>query len=79
MGLDLTDIAAVAGTHSKECPSKLRIEAGSAKNSYLIDKLLGQSQAPCGCFMGQRMPLDDDPLGDDDLRAIQSWINAGAH
>jgi hypothetical protein len=79
MGLVLTDVAAVVGAQSAECSAKLRIRAGSAQDSYLVDKLLGVSQSPCGCFMDQRMPLDDDPLDDSDLNLIVSWINAGAH
>jgi hypothetical protein len=79
MGLVLTDVLAVVGTQSAECSAKLRIQAGSAQDSYLVDKLLGGSQARCGCFMGQRMPLDDDPLDDSDFNIIVSWINAGAH
>jgi hypothetical protein len=76
--LVLTDVSAVVGTHSMECTDKLRIQAGSAQNSYLVDKLRGGAQSPCGCFMGQQMPLDDDPLSADNLRIITSWINAGA-
>jgi hypothetical protein len=79
MGLVLTDVEAVVGSQSAECSTKLRIKAGSAQDSYLVDKLLGGSQTHCGCFMNQRMPLDDDPLDDSDLNIIVSWINAGAH
>ncbi len=77
-GLDLSDIGAVVGQPSLECSAKLRIKAGSAKDSYLVDKLIGAAQSPCTCFVGQRMPLDDDPLSDDQLHSIESWINAGA-
>ncbi len=76
--LVLTDVSAVVGTHSMECTDKLRIQAGNAQNSYLVDKLRGGAQSPCGCFMGQQMPLDDDALSADNLRIITSWINAGA-
>jgi hypothetical protein len=76
--LVLTDVSAVVGTHSMECTDKLRIQAGNAQNSYLIDKLRGGAQSPCGCFMGQQMPLDDDALSADNLRIITTWINAGA-
>jgi hypothetical protein len=77
-GLVLTDVSAIVGTQSVECSTKLRIDPGSAKNSYLVDKLRGASQAPCGCFSGQRMPLDADPLEDTELAAVVGWINAGA-
>jgi hypothetical protein len=79
MGLVLTDVAAVVGSHSMECTDKLRIAPGSSENSYLIDKVLYGSQTPCGCFMDQGMPLDNDPLSDDEVRTIVSWINGGAH
>jgi hypothetical protein len=78
MDLVLTDVAAVVGTHSEECVTKLRIQPGNARESYLVDKISGHSQSPCGCFIGQQMPLDDDQLPDQDIRVIRSWINAGA-
>lgn len=77
-GLDLSDIGAVVAQPSVECSTKLRIKAGSAKDSYLVDKLIGAAQSPCTCFVGQRMPLDDDAVSDDQLHSIESWINAGA-
>lgn len=79
MGLDLTNIAGVVGQASQECTAKLRIKAGSAFESYLMDKVLHTAQNPCTCFDGEGMPFDDDPLTNDQLGMIQSWINAGAN
>ncbi len=79
MGLDLTNVVGVVGQPSQECTAKLRIKAGSAGESYLMDKVLHAAQNPCTCFEGEGMPFDDDPLTNDELSTLQSWINAGAN
>jgi hypothetical protein len=77
--LSLVNVAAVVGTSSVDCPTKLRIQAGSSTTSYLVDKIRGASQTSGGCFMGLRMPRNQDPLTAEEINTIASWIDAGAN
>jgi len=45
-------------------------------HSYVILKLRGTAATAGG--VATRMPLNAQPLSDDDLAAIESWIAAGA-
>lgn len=59
------------GVQSLEVPPTLRIEAGSAARSYLVNKLTGVS------IVGDRMP-PGDPLEAEQLDVIRRWIDEGA-
>ena len=76
-GLDLTDIKTSIGVASGGCAGKLRIAAGQAAHSYLVDKLLGSAQDG-GCFSGKQMPLNKEPLSATDIGIVSAWIDAGA-
>jgi hypothetical protein len=76
-GLDLTNVNAVVGTPAVECAAKQRIQAGNARMSYLVDKVMGAAQ-DAGCFSGSRMPLGGPFLNATDIATIVAWINAGA-
>jgi hypothetical protein len=78
-GLTLTNVAAVVGQASSGCPSKRRIVAGDPGASYLVDKIMGASQAPGGCFAGVRMPRGRTPLSAANIDTIVSWIRGGAN
>jgi pectin methylesterase-like acyl-CoA thioesterase len=77
-GLSLTDVTTVVGTAARECTAKLRIAAGDSLHSYLVDKVLGASQAPGGCFAGLRMPRGGPALASTDIATIAAWIDGGA-
>ena len=68
-----------------ECSGKSRINPGNASTSYLVDKIMGQSQttSPPGsaltCFMGAQMPFGGPFLSAADVNTIVGWINAGAN
>lgn len=55
--------------------SEIRVVAGDADNSFLIDKLEGNN---LGGSRGNRMPLNQTPLEQDVIDVIRDWINAGA-
>jgi hypothetical protein len=48
----------------------LRVKPGDAANSFFIDKLRNRGVAT-------QMPLGADPLPEQDIQAIEAWINAG--
>lgn len=54
-----------------EDPDALRVEPGNPDASFLIDKLRNRN-------VSTRMPLGADPLGEDEIAAIEAWIQAGA-
>jgi hypothetical protein len=76
-GLDLTNVAAVVGTASTECGTKLRIAPGNSAASYLVDKIFGGAQDG-GCFSGAAMPLNFPRLSDYEISRIAAWIDTGA-
>jgi hypothetical protein len=51
---------------------RTRVVAGDAASSLLWNKVSGVD------LCGQRMPLNRPPLLQDEIDAIQDWINAGA-
>ncbi len=75
-GLELTSAAKsfeqLVGVAST-CAAKVRVVAGDAAASYLMDKL-GAGMAPCGDLMPQTQP----PLSQAELAQIASWIDGGA-
>lgn len=76
-GLDLSSTQTaynnLVGVSAQQCTNRKRVEAGSASNSYLIDKLTGQNL----CF-GNRMPSGGPYLSSSEIDTIRAWINAGA-
>jgi hypothetical protein len=63
----------LVGMPSAECPSTLRVEAGSPDTSYMMWKLVGSGP----CFTGSRMPkMGSIPPAD--VSAISDWIFTGA-
>ena len=56
-----------------------RVEAGDSARSYLLRKLLPASPSggPIAGVYGQREP-PGEPLPEDQLRAIATWIDSGA-
>jgi methionine-rich copper-binding protein CopC len=57
---------------SLEVPDLLRVNPGNADASYLVQKLEGTAD------VGERMPLNGDPLPAETIAAIREWIGAGA-
>ncbi len=54
---------------------EIRVVAGDAANSFLIDKLEGNN---LGGSRGARMPLSGPYLDQDTINVIRDWINNGA-
>jgi hypothetical protein len=54
-----------------EEPGKLRVEPGNPDASFLIDKLRDRN-------VSTQMPLGADPLREDEIAAIEAWIETGA-
>ena len=77
--MSLGDVSGVVGAPSSECAAKMRVAAGSPTTSYILDKLMGASQAAGGCFSGVRMPRGRVALSAANLATIVSWIKAGAN
>jgi hypothetical protein len=75
-GMDLSSadasFASLVGVASLEVPTDLRVAAGDANASYLVHKIEGTAA------VGERMPLDLDPLDPAVIDAIREWIDAGA-
>src|SRR4051812_6314910 len=63
--LDSKELAMKGGS------TKAAITPGKGKESYLVQRLRGAGDE-------DRMPLDHDPLSDEQIRIIQSWIDQGA-
>lgn len=58
---------------SKEVPSLKRVKPGDPDNSYLVQKIEGTAA------VGERMPLNRDPLTDAQIALIRRWISEGAN
>ena len=58
---------------SKEVPSKMLIAPADPNNSYLYEKI--SSDHPTS---GARMPYTSPPLPDNEITAVQQWIEQGA-
>jgi hypothetical protein len=75
-GLVLTDEATsvmnLVGIASSQSAGAIRVDAGNADNSYLIQKLENNG------IVGAQMPLGRPPLAQTDIDHIRDWINAGA-
>ena len=76
-GLNLKSGAAFAnlvGVPSSNSPGAVRVIAGNANGSYLVQKLDGAAG-----IVGQRMPRNGPPfLSDAQITMVRDWITAGA-
>jgi Bacterial Ig-like domain len=63
----------LVGVASNEKPSLLRVSAGDADSSYMLQKIEG---APG--IVGGQMPLGQTPLPQATIQAIRQWISNGA-
>lgn len=78
-GLSLADgdsFSELVGVASSDVPTMDRVEAGDPDNSYLIHKLRG-TQATVGGG-GSDMPQGASALSDEEIEAIEEWIENGA-
>jgi hypothetical protein len=62
----------LVGVASMKCPSDMRVVAGDADASQLVQALEGTSS----CV--KPMPLGRDPLSADAVATVRAWIDAGA-
>jgi len=62
----------LVGVLSAQAAPLLRVAAGNAANSYLVQKLEGTAAA------GQRMPFGGTPLDQASIDVIRAWIDSGA-
>jgi hypothetical protein len=65
----------LVGVASSESPLKL-VEPGAPERSYLLAKVEGRHLEAHGS--GERMPLQQPPLGADAIGRLRAWIEAGA-
>ena len=76
--LDPADLAYTSlvnhGVGAAACASQVRVIPGDAANSYLIAKL---RNAPGIC--GLAMPRNRPPLPEEEIQAIEAWINSLPH
>jgi hypothetical protein len=75
-----TTYASWVGVASTSCPGSIRVTAGNAETSVLVNKLrskpvLGLGVTACG---GDPMPIGNRSITLDQLHLIENWINAGA-
>jgi Bacterial Ig-like domain len=77
---DRDALAALVEVPSRQLARLSLVAAGDSSRSYLLRKLLAGARpdVPAPTALGHRDP-PGAPLGDDDLRAIASWIDAGAN
>ncbi|HET6146719.1 MAG TPA: hypothetical protein VFH68_04250, partial [Polyangia bacterium] len=75
----LTSFTTLVGVASESCRPGIRVIAGNAESSILVNKLRAGSgfmlATVCG---GDPMPRGDRLITLDQLHMIESWINAGA-
>ena len=75
-GMDLSSadasFASLVGVSSVQNPALLRVSAGDADGSYLVQKLEGTAG------IGQRMPAGGPPLDQATIDVIRAWIDSGA-
>lgn len=76
-GLNLkagVSFAQLVGVASPQLPGAVRVIAGNANGSYLVQKLEGSAN-----IVGSRMPRNGPPfLTDAQVKFIRDWITAGA-
>jgi len=74
--LDPPLVYRLVGKPSLQVPAMPIVDPGNAGHSYLVQKIEGTAASVGG--VATRMPLGSAPLADDDIAAIQAWIQAGA-
>lgn len=77
-GLDLSAGAAydnLVGVASNQVPELQRVDPGDPDDSYLVIKLEGGNRIADATA---RMPRGRDPLSEDQIATIRSWIADGA-
>jgi hypothetical protein len=57
---------------SVEMPQLMRVAPGDPANSYLYRKITGTG------ITGERMPLQQPPLSDAQIKLVRDWIRRGA-
>ena len=63
----------LVGVTSSNNPPAVRVVAGNANGSYIVQKLEGAAG-----IVGERMPRNNAPLSDAQIKMIRDWIAAGA-
>jgi len=63
----------IVNVRSNERPSLFRVEPGAPDSSYLVHKIEGRSS-----IVGEQMPLGGEPLSQEEVNAIRTWIENGA-
>ncbi len=68
--------AELVGVPSSQLPTMSLVEPGDPERSYLVLKLRGTAAAAGGT--GTLMPVGDAPLAEEEILAVEGWIQAGA-
>ncbi|MDP9194925.1 MAG: hypothetical protein M3P06_24790 [Acidobacteriota bacterium] len=64
--------ASIVGVASVEMPSVLRVAPNDPSGSYLYRKIVGSG------ITGDRMPLNQPPLSEQQTALVRDWIRRGA-
>jgi len=73
-GFSFDSLVGVAPTNATaHAAGMIRVQPFAPDNSFLLKKITSP-----GPGQGSRMPLGAEPLSDDQIRAIRTWIEAGA-
>lgn len=78
-GLSLAEgdsFSELVGVASQDVPTMDRVDVGDPDNSYLLHKLRGTQGSVGGS--GSRMPQGELALSDEEIEAIEEWIENGA-
>jgi len=67
---------ALVGQPAIQVPSMPLIDPGNPDHSYVVLKIRGTASGAGG--VATRMPLNAQPLSDEDQATVESWILAGA-
>lgn len=63
----------LVNVRSNERPELFRVAPGEPDSSYLVHKIEGWSS-----IVAERMPLGGNPLSQEEINAIRTWIENGA-
>jgi hypothetical protein len=63
----------LVNVRSNERPELFRVDPGAPDRSYLVHKIEGRSS-----IVEERMPLGGEPLSQNEIDAIRTWIENGA-
>jgi len=64
-------LASTLNVPSGEAPDRKYVDTADPEKSYLLAKIKGQPG-----IVGARMPAQRDPLADDQIKAIEAWIQS---